>query len=149
MTCTCCMHAGSTGRDAALGGRARRAYSPYLPARDTYAHKHADIHKQSHTHGQLHVKKTKRGLALGMQPTQAPHLTPFTSCVTPCTASPSCAIKLPILRCTCSSRPSLHANSSRPPSQQPSSVRGTCARVTRHNNARVIQVTRHTHVHHT
>jgi hypothetical protein len=60
-----------------------------------------------------------------------PHLMPLTRRVTPCTASPSCAMMLPTRRCTCVSRPSQLANSSIPPSQAPSSVRGICARVTR------------------
>ena len=59
------------------------------------------------------------------------HLMPLTSCVTPCTASPSCAMMLPTRRCTCIRRPSGYAKSRCPPSHAPSSVSGTCATVTR------------------
>ncbi len=60
-------------------------------------------------------------------PNAATNLMPVTSAVTPWTASPSCANKLPTRRVTCTKRPSMPANTSMPPWHALSSAKGTCA----------------------
>ena len=60
-------------------------------------------------------------------PNAATNLMPVTSAVTPWTASPSCANKLPTRRVTCTKRPSMPANKRMPPWHALSSAKGTCA----------------------
>ena len=101
------------------GERPRRAYRPYLGARIVLVY--------MITYGRSRVcKNMEEQLAAHSFPASCLHLMPLTSCVTPCTASPSCATMLPTRRCTCINRPSPHANSRCPPSHSLSPVRGTC-----------------------
>jgi hypothetical protein len=112
---------GSEGRERTCVAdcRPRRAYRPYLE------------HMSDEGVGQqaaLSIYGGASGCVFEIcpsPPARTLHLMPLTRRVTPCTASPSCAMMLPTRRCTCISRPSLQANSSRPPSHAPSSVRGT------------------------
>jgi hypothetical protein len=112
---------GGKGKETRVADdRLRSAYKPYLAGSSTMS----EVEKAN----EVDQKATKR-ISCWCKPLL--HLMPLTSCVTPCTASPSCAMMLPTRRCTCIRRPSPHANSSSPPSHAPSSVSGTCAAMTR------------------